>query len=225
MNLNRIRAQFPILEHRNYLNSCSLGALSIRAEERLRDFLDRWHDMGASAWYEHWWGLLAELRRRIAALFAAPAGTIALMPSTSACLAVISESLEWSGRNRIITTELDFPTLLYQWKVRPGVEMVVLESPDGVRVDPQQFEDAVDERTLAIATSHVFFTTGAILDLKSIAGDRAPGRVRIASSTAIRARARFPWIYRRPPWISIPPAPSSGSAEARGSRISTCAAT
>ncbi len=169
MNLEDIRAEFPILQRRNYLNSCSLGALSTRAEERLQDFLDRWHDMGASAWYEHWWGQLAELRLRVADFFAAPAGTVALMPSTSACLSVISESVDWSKRNRIVTTELDFPTLLYQWKVRPGVEMVVLESPDGIRVDPQQFEDAVDERTLAIATSHVFFTTGAILDLKSIA--------------------------------------------------------
>lgn len=169
MNIDRIRAAFPILQRRNYLNSCSLGALSTRAEDRLRDFLDRWHDMGASAWYEHWWGMLAEQRRRVADLFAAPAGTVALMPSTSACLSVISESVDWSKRNRIVTTELDFPTLLYQWKVRPGVEMVVLESPDGVTVEPQQFEDAVDERTLAIATSHVFFTTGAIVDLKSIA--------------------------------------------------------
>ena len=168
-DLDEIRAAFPILQRRTYLNSCSLGALSTRAEERLREFLDRWHDMGASAWYEHWWGRLAELRRRVADLFAAPAGTVALMPSTSACLSVISESVDWSRRNRIVTTELDFPTLLYQWKVRPGVEMVVLESPDGVRVDPRRFEDAVDERTLAIATSHVFFTTGTILDLKSIA--------------------------------------------------------
>ena len=170
MNVDRIRAAFPILQRRNYLNSCSLGALSTRAEERLQDFLDRWHDMGASAWYEHWWGMLAELRRRVADLFAASAGTVALLPSTSTCLSVISESLDWSKRNRIVTTELDFPTLLYQWKVRPGVEMVVLESPDGVSIDPQQFEDAVDERTLAIATSHVFFTTGAIVDLESIAG-------------------------------------------------------
>ena len=169
MNLDHIRAAFPILQRRNYLNSCSLGALSTRAEGRLQDFLQRWHDMGASAWYEHWWGMLAELRRRVAGLFAAPEGSVALMPSTSACLAVISESVDWSKRNRIVTTELDFPTLLYQWKVRPEVEMVVLESPDGISIDPQQFEDAVDERTLAIATSHVFFTTGAILDLESIA--------------------------------------------------------
>ena len=169
MNLDQIRAQFPILQRRNYLNSCSLGALSTLAEDRLSDFVAKWHDLGASAWYEHWWGLLAELRSRVEAMFGAPDGTVALMPSTSACLAAVSSSLDWTKRNRIVTTELDFPTLLYQWKVRPDAEMVVLESHDGVHIDPQQYADAVDERTLAIATSHVFFTTGAIQDLAAIA--------------------------------------------------------
>jgi len=169
MNLDHIRNEFPILGRRNYLNSCSLGALSHRAEGRLADFVAKWHDFGASAWYEHWWGALGELRGRVEALFGAPPGTIALMPSTSACLAAVSSSLDWSKRNRIVTTELDFPTLLYQWKVRPDAEMVVLESHDGVHIDPQQYADAVDERTLAIATSHVFFTTGAVQDLAAIA--------------------------------------------------------
>ena len=172
MNLDQIRASFPILQRRNYLNSCSLGALSTNAEDRLQDFASKWHDYGAAAWYEHWWGALGDLRGRVETLFAAPGGTIALMPSTSACLAAISSSLDWSKRNRIVTTELDFPTLLYQWKVRPDAEMVVLESHDGVHIDPQQYADAVDERTLAIATSHVFFTTGAIQDLGAI-GDIA----------------------------------------------------
>ena len=172
MNLDQIRAHFPILQRRNYLNSCSLGALSTRAEDRLSDFVAKWHDFGASAWYEHWWGLLAELRARVETMFGAPAGTVALMPSTSACLAGVSSSLDWTKRNRIVTTELDFPTLLYQWKVRPDAEMVVLESHDGIHIDPQQYADAVDERTLAIATSHVFFTTGAIQDLGAI-GDIA----------------------------------------------------
>ena len=172
MTFDQIRSSFPILQRRNYLNSCSLGALSNRAEDRLRDFTDKWHDLGASAWYEHWWGALGDLRGRVEAMFGAPGGTIALMPSTSACLAAVSSSLDWSKRNRIVTTELDFPTLLYQWKVRPDAEMVVLESHDGVHIDPQQFADAVDDRTLAIATSHVFFTTGAIQDLGAI-GDIA----------------------------------------------------
>lgn len=168
MDLARIREEFPILGRRNYMNSCSLGALSRRAEARLHEFATRWHDQGAAAWYEHWWSLLADLRRRVEKMFAAPAGSVALLPTTSTCLSVVAESLDWSKRNRIVATELDFPTLLYQWRVRPEAELVVLESADGVGVDLQQFEDAVDERTLAIATSHVFFATGAVQDLGAL---------------------------------------------------------
>ena len=168
-NFDAVRASFPILGRANYLNSCSLGALSTRAEERLAEFTHLWHEMGASAWYEHWLATLGTLRDSVADLFAAERGTIALMPSTSACLAVVAESMDYSRRNRIVTTELDFPTLLYQWKVRPEVELVVLESHDGIRVEPEQFEAAVDDRTLMIATSHVFFTTGHIQDLRTLA--------------------------------------------------------
>jgi selenocysteine lyase/cysteine desulfurase len=37
-------------------------------------------------------------------------------------------------------------------------------------VDPEQFADAVDERTLFLATSHVFFTTGFVQDIAVLAG-------------------------------------------------------
>jgi len=42
-------------------------------------------------------------------------------------------------------------------------------SDDGVSIDPQRWADAVDDRTALIATSHVFFTTGAIQDLPTLA--------------------------------------------------------
>lgn len=80
MALVRIRDEFPILERRNYLNSCSLGALSRRAEAALHEFAARWHDQGAAAWYEHWWSLLADLRRRVEKMFAAPAGSVSSSP-------------------------------------------------------------------------------------------------------------------------------------------------
>ena len=166
------RDEFPILKKRNYLNSCSLGALSHRAEAYLDDFRERWHTMGASAWYEHWLGRLAQLRGRFEAFAGGSEGTVALLPSTSAALSAVSESVHRkaaAGRNRVICSELDFPTLGYQWAVKPDVELVVLSSPDGVGMDPQQFAEAVDERTLLLATSHVFFTTGFVQDLPRLA--------------------------------------------------------
>lgn len=169
IDLNKLRDEFPILGKKNYLNSCSLGALSHRSEAQLRDFLDRWHEMGASAWYEHWMGRLADLRGQVGAFLGASARELALLPSTSAALSVIAEAVPTNGRNRVICTELDFPTLAFQWQVKPEIEVVVLKSQDGVGIDPEQFREAVDERTLFLATSHVFFTTGFIQDITTLA--------------------------------------------------------
>ena len=174
-DLESLRAHYPILARRNYRNSCSLGALSDRAEAYLDDFRERWHTMGASAWYEHWWGKLQLLRDRVAALHGAPGGSVALLPSTSAALSGVVDAVPRTGpwqmapRNRVVMSELDFPTLAYQWATRPEIEVVILESPDGVGMDPQQYVDAVDDRTLFLATSHVFYATGFVQDLAVLA--------------------------------------------------------
>lgn len=163
------RNEFPILGRTTYLNSCSLGALSLRAEAYLADFTELWNAMGASAWYEKWMGRLGQLRSQVEHYTGADAGTVALMPSTSVALSVIAESVAYGKRNRVLISELDFPTLAYQWAVKPEVELVVLRSEDGVGMDPEQFREAADERTAFIATSHVFYATGFRQDLNALA--------------------------------------------------------
>ncbi len=168
MNWTDWRDEFPILSRTTYLNSCSLGPLSRRAEQRLRDFRDEWHRYGASAWYETWMGRLAELRGRVAAMLGGREPEIALAASVSAALSVIASALDY-GRNRVVVAELDFPTIAYQWRARSDVEVVTVPSDDGVTIDLDRWADAVDHRTALIATSHVFFTTGAIQDLGALA--------------------------------------------------------
>lgn len=171
MNWTDWRAEFPILQRTAYLNSCSLGALSRRSEQRLRDFRNEWHQYGASAWYETWVGRLDELRGRVAGMLGADAAEIAFGASISAALSVIASAIDYEPpRNRVVVAELDFPTQAYQWMARPGVEVVRVPSDDGVTIDPQRWADAIDERTAVVATSHVFFTTGAIQNLPTIGG-------------------------------------------------------
>ena len=168
-DLAATRAEFPILSRKTYMNSCSLGALSRRSEAYLAEFTERWHEMGASAWYRHWLGRIEDLRARVSAFLGSTPRELALLPSTSTALAAVTESIPAGTRNRVVCTELDFPTLAYQWAVKPECELVVLRSPDGVRIDPEQFAEVVDERTLFLATSHVFFTTGYEQDLPELA--------------------------------------------------------
>jgi kynureninase len=169
MDWNAWRDEFPILARKTYLNSCSLGALSRRAVERVQEFQGEWHAYGASAWYERWLGRLEELRQHVAALLNAGPREMALAPSVSGALTVIGSTLDHEGRPDVVVADLDFPTLAYQWMARPGVNVVHVPSDDGATIDVQRFADAVSERTALVATSHVFFTTGAIQDLKALA--------------------------------------------------------
>ena len=169
--LARYRSEFPIFRDRIYLNTCSLGALGERTRRKVAEFLDLWQSRGASAWYDVWWDGLGDLRRRYGQIVGALPSEIALGPSISVALSAVAESLDYARRPKVVVTSLDFPTVAYQWlaKQARGVEVVVVESPDQVSVPVEAIARAVDERTALVATSHVYFTSGAIQDIAAVA--------------------------------------------------------
>ena len=166
-SLAHYRAQFPVFRKSIYLNSCSLGPLSLRSREMIGRYLDEWDQRGASAWYDTWLPALDRLRAGYAAVIGAPAEAIALHPSISSALTAVAESIDYRSRPRVVTTALDFPTVAYQWlaKARDRIEVRVVPSPDGTTVPVELLAREIDDRTALVATSHVFFTTGAIQDL------------------------------------------------------------
>jgi kynureninase len=169
--LSRFRSEFPIFRDRIYLNTCSLGPLGDRARRKLVAFLDTWQARGAAAWYDDWWAALAELRARYGRVIGAEARHIALAPSVSAAVGAVASAIDYRKRPRVVVTSLDFPTVVYQWlaKRATGVEMVLVESPDQVSVPVEAIARAVDDRTALVATSHVYFTSGAIQDIAAVA--------------------------------------------------------
>lgn len=167
--LERWRSEFPILQTRTYLNSCSLGALSRRSMGYLGEYQALWNTMGASAWYELWMGRITELRGMVAGMWDARENEVALSPSVSGALSAIASSVDYSRRPKVVVAELDFPTLVYQWLARQDVEVVQVPSDDGIGVPPERWAEYVDERTAIVATSHVFYGTGYVQDLAPIA--------------------------------------------------------
>ena len=97
-----------------------------------------------------------------------------------------------------------------------GVEVVVVESPDGIGVPVEAIARAVDDRTALVATSHVFFTSGAIQDVAGRGRGRAPRRARCCWWTATRRRASCRWTCARSTSTSTAAAGSSGCSAARG---------
>jgi len=169
--LSPYRSEFPIFQRQIYLNTCSLGALSDRSRRGVDTFLNEWQARGAAAWYDVWWERLTSLRERYAQVIGAAPGEIALHPSISTATAVLAGLLDYSRRPKVVTTALDFPTVAYQWLARrpAGVEVEIVESPDGITVPVERLAAAIDDRTALVATSHVYFTTGAIQDIAAVA--------------------------------------------------------
>src|SRR6266403_1929058 len=169
--LARYRSEFPIFRDAVYLNTCSLGALGDRTRRRVAEFFDLWQARGASAWYDVWWAALGELRARYARIVGASPEEIALAPSVSVALSAVAEALDYRRRPKVVITSLDFPTVAYQWLAKRGrgVELVVVESPDQVSLPVEAIAGAVDDRTALVVTSHVYFTSGAIQDIKGVA--------------------------------------------------------
>ncbi len=164
------RKEFPILQRKTYLNSCSLGALSTRSMAGMARFQELWNEYGASAWYKLWLGEIAEVREKFARIIGAQPHEIAIAPNVSAALSEIATGLDMGERNRVVMADLDFPTLAYQWmaKQRLGIEIDFVESPDRITVPTDQLLAAIDERTGLVATSRVFYLSGYIQDIAAV---------------------------------------------------------
>lgn len=165
-----LRAEFPLLDRCTYLNACSLGPMPRRALAALGEFTRAWDQHGTQAWFTQWMPMLQLLRERVAQLLHAPAGSVALAPSTSAALQVMASALLGATRRRkVLIGKLDFPTLAYQFLSRPDVHVEFVESEDGISIPPEAFAERIDEDTALVATTHVFYTTSYLQDVRALA--------------------------------------------------------
>jgi kynureninase len=165
-----LRAEFPLLDRFVYLNACSLGPLPLRGRAALDRYARDWDEKGTPVWYSDWLPLLERFRSRIGELLTAPAGTTAIAPSVSVALTTLATGLPLpEGRNKVLIGELDFPTIGHQWLSRPGYEVEFVPSHDGMTIPPSAFAERINAQTALVATTHLFYTTGYLQDVRAIA--------------------------------------------------------
>jgi selenocysteine lyase/cysteine desulfurase len=165
-----LRSEFPLLERYIYLNACSLGPLPRRGHAALARYAQDWDSKGTPVWFADWLPLLDRFRGKIAELLQAPPGSTAIAPSVSVALTTVASGLPITpGRDKVLIGALDFPTVGHQWLSRPGFEVEFVPSKDGMTIPPEAFAERIDERTALVATTHLFYTTGYLQDVRAIA--------------------------------------------------------
>ena len=165
-----LRAEFPLLDRCIYFNACSLGPLPRRGRAALENYGRDWDEQGTPVWYSTWLPLLERYRARVAELLRAPAGSTAIAPSVSVALTSLATGLPLpEGRRKVLIGELDFPTIGHQWLSRPEFDVEFVPSTDGMTIPPSAFAERIDSSTALVATTHLFYTTGYLQDVRAIA--------------------------------------------------------
>ena len=164
------RSRFPIFEHTVYANSCSQGALSTDVRKAYEEYLAGWDEHGAE--WEHWVERAESARATFARLVAAEPDEIAVTTSVSQAVSAMVSALPLErGRNRIVISEFEFPTvgqIAHAQELR-GAEIVhVTPEADG-RIPLERFADVIDERTALVCCTAISYRSGYRLDVAQVA--------------------------------------------------------
>jgi len=171
MDVEALRAQFPVLERVAYLNTGSVGPLPRAAAEAAAEDLRRQLDegRGGRAHYEHAKALAERLRARIARLLGCDPREIALTGATTDGVNAVLAGLDLRPGDEIVTSDEEHPGLLAPLataRERHGIEL---------RVVPfAAVAEAVSARTRLVACSHVSWISGRIVDVDALAAAPAP---------------------------------------------------
>jgi kynureninase len=173
-SLTDYRDEFPVVGRKAYLSSASLGPISVRARTYVDGYLDAWASKGAPdhVWMEDIFPTMGALKRSFAALAGCDADEVALTTNISIALSTVASCLDLSGeRNRVLLSELDFPTdghVWLAWARTTGAEIVWLRSPDGLTIPIEAYDEAIDDRTALVMVNRVLYRSSALVDAKAV---------------------------------------------------------
>lgn len=192
------RQEFPVLATTTHLCSHSMGAMPRGAYDWLRRYADEWNAGSEMAWAT-WGSYMLEHAGRIGALIGASWESIVFHANVSTLASVILSAIfQPGGRTKIITTDLNFPSITYNFAMYEGLGLHVqlLRSPDGITIPLDAWREAIDDQTLAVVIDHGIFRSGFVQDVPAI-GAMAHARGAMAIVDAYQTTGCVPYDVRQ----------------------------
>lgn len=163
-----LRCQMPVVEKWAYFDHAAVSPLSRPAQQAVVDWAQQASHEGDTVWGQ-WEQRLEKVRQSAAAMIAADADEIALVPNTTAGINLVAEGFPWSDGDNVVTLANEFPSNLYPWMnlQSRGVETRRVPVDEG-SVDLNRILDACDARTRIIAVSWVGYASGWRIDVDQL---------------------------------------------------------
>ncbi|MEM3727609.1 MAG: aminotransferase class V-fold PLP-dependent enzyme [Candidatus Bathyarchaeia archaeon] len=163
-NIENIRSLFPVVKNRVFLNHAAQSPLPKPVADAVKRCVEDFSAFGSvstSEWDDCGKALFARL-------IGAKPEEIALVENTSVGLNIVANVLEYPPGSKVVTTDLEYPSVVYPWLKRSlGVKIHYVKNVGG-KIPLEDFEKAVDDSTVAVAVSHVEYVNGFRNDLKAL---------------------------------------------------------
>ncbi|MCW4048301.1 MAG: aminotransferase class V-fold PLP-dependent enzyme [Candidatus Bathyarchaeota archaeon] len=160
-NIEKIRAEFPVLKYKRYLNSAAHGPTLKRAHDATQEWWNhRINEEDVPA---------PDVLGEAAKMLRCDTDELCQVNRVSQGLNIIAKMMKPVKGDNIVVTDLGYQSNVYVWfpYMKEGVEIRRIPHRDGV-IETSDFEAAIDDKTKAVSMSHVEWTSGVKYDMKAI---------------------------------------------------------
>ncbi|MGD0027678.1 MAG: aminotransferase class V-fold PLP-dependent enzyme [Candidatus Bathyarchaeia archaeon] len=154
-DMEKTRERFPITKNKAFLNHAAQSPLPKSSVEAMSKYVHDFSSFGSARgeWDDYGKPLFAKL-------IGARPGEIALVENTSMGLNIAANVLDYPHGSKIVTTDLEYPSVVYPWlRKRLGVKVHYVKNVGG-KILLDDMEEAIDDKTVAVAISHVEYANG-----------------------------------------------------------------
>lgn len=162
-NIEKVRSQFPITKNRVFLNHAAQSPLPKPVADAMHKYID---DSSSFATYAKEYEDLG--KPFFAKLINVETEEIAVVENTSVGMNIAANVLHPKPGSKIVTTDLEYPSVVYPFLRKSlGVEVEYVKNVKG-KVLLEDMERVVDDKTAAVAISHVEYANGFRHDMRAI---------------------------------------------------------
>lgn len=157
MKSAEFRKYFPTLKDNVHLASCSLTARSTELDKALTRMLAAMANQGAP--WQQFEEELNIVRRRFAALIGAEPEQIAILPNASIGAYQVASTLRWEQREKVITTEAEFPSIAHIWLAQRsrGADVIYVSEHKDTAEIKTDYLSAIDDRTRLVSIPYTTY--------------------------------------------------------------------
>lgn len=160
--IDKVRSDFPILQNKIQLSSCSQSALHVNVKSAIERYMNTWEYDGMD--WNLWMEVSENARKKFAKMINAKPSEIAIVSSVSHAISSILTSLPAvEDKTEILLSENEFPCVAHAALSQEG-KVIKYVSPE-----IENYERTISRNTLLTSAPLVSYYNGEIYDVKKIA--------------------------------------------------------